>query len=351
MIILCWRTGPVGVKQTFTFGVLAAVAIGHSGFLGSFFALWAGLCFVLLPEAGGTKFVRRLGHGALFSLPIITAIAAYTWWFQMVGASVPLMLQPAKPLLDNPVGFLGLNFGLGLIGLFAILHYRRINRPSLILAALSLAVVGGISVPDWGSDVAVKVGYMAALGLALLSGMLFNQLRGRWLRLTASAVGALGMAAGLCTMALEVWNFSDIANPRFTSYLQPWDKAGYVWLRENTPPSAIVQKGPRADVRSAPFSPIPTFAQRHTYLGDWMHASIFLLSRDQYEQRKQLVEGVFRSHSADEAHRLCAIADIDYLFWGQQEYEDYGSPAAILSHPDLFEPVFNTQRLWIFRAR
>jgi hypothetical protein len=349
--LLAWRRGSGSRQTALALGLAGALAIGQSGFAGSFFLLWAGACLLLTAEAGGASWRERWIRLGLLAAAPLPAMVWYRWGLELIGEGIPLRLEVAAPLLSRPLRFLLLAFGAGVPGIAGLLAWRRVHRPTALLALLALTVVALVTVPGWGSDVAVKVGYLAALSLALLLGMLLALAARRpAARRALLALTALLLTAGAPTLLLEVWNFADVENPRFTSFVEPWDMGAYEWIRSHTPRDAVVQKGLRSDLRDAPFSPIPTFAHRHTFLGDRMHARIFLVSDSAYEARRAVVQRIFSSSDPREIQQLCLRHGIDYIYWGRQEFEDHGWPRALTSDPQRFRRVFDGERAFLFQV-
>nr|HPQ41464.1 hypothetical protein [bacterium] len=339
-------------------GLICALTIGHSGFLGSFLTLWTGLCLVILGPWTAGGLLERIRLGAVMAVWPVAGLFIYKNGFQMLGGGGNLLqLTFVRPVAEHPVMFFILNFGIAVAGFIAVFNWRHLHRPAIILAVLALIWVVFIIVPDWPSDVGVKVGYTLALALALLTGQMLDRLRARHrsLYMTAFILLAAGAAAALPTLAMEVFNSMDVENTRFVSFIDPADMDAYVFMRDTLPPHARIQCGPETTEINAPFSPIPTFAHRHTYCGDWMHAHIFLIPDTAYRIRLDQITRMFTLRDAADVHSLCRGAGITHLYWGATENKLYGPPHHLLLRPDLFASewahVETGRQLHLFRLK
>jgi len=347
----------VSRRQAAGMGLVCALSIGHSGFLGSFLTLWTGLCLVILGPWNRRGIRERLVLATVMALPPLAALFIYKTGFQMLGnTGNPLMLTLVKPVAEHPIRFLLLNFGIAVTGLPGIFFWRRGHRPAIILATLAMIWVACVIVPDWPSDVGVKVGYTLAMALALLTGRWIDRLPDKTgLRIAAPLVLIPGALLALPTLAMEVYNSADIENDRYVSRIDPVDWDAYRFMRRNLSPDARIQTGPNIREANAPFSPIPTFAHRHTYCGDWMHAHIFLIPERLYKIRLDQVRRMYTNRDPAAVHSLCRNAGITHLYWGTSENENHGAPHHLLLRPDLFisewAHIETDRRIHLFRVK
>lgn len=346
----------VSRRQALIMGLICGLTIGHSGFLGSFLTLWTGLALVILGDWNRKTLINRIILGALMSIIPITALLIYKFGFQMLGSGGnPLMVTVVKPIVHHPIKFMVLNFGLALLGLPALLLWNRFHRPAIILAVLAFVWVAFIIVPDWPSDVGVKVGYTLALALTLLAGQLLDRLpRRRYVQIPVIVTIGVTAFLALPTLAMELFNSRDLENTRYVSFIDPVDWEAFTHIRTELNPSDRVQMGPGTKL-NAPFSPIPTFAHRHTYCGDWMHAHIFLIPETAYNTRLDQINRIFTYKVPSAVHTLCRDAGITYLYWGANEFRTYGPVTHLLNSPELFEPVWShveqDRQMYLLRIR
>lgn len=346
-----WSQPDSGTRRvSLGLGILAALSIGHSGFVGSFLVVWLGLTTLLTTAAGGKTVRERVIRACQIGIPPFLAMILYTFDFDMTGGGMPLTLTIVKAFRTDPLQFMTLNFGAGILALISIPYWRRISAPLSLLFTVSVFVLIGVIVPEWPSDVAVKVGYSTALSGALLTGLIPVYLKRKALRIlffvTFSIVGILSLP----TPVFEMLNFYDIHNSNSSSYISTEEWDAYRWIRDQIPQEAIVQRGLKTDIRDAPFSPIPNFAQRRTAVGDRMHARIFLVPDEVYLPRRQDVEYIFRYKDAGAIHEICSRTGIDYIYWGVQERATFNEPEALMSRRDLFESVYATEHVTIFKV-
>jgi len=324
-------------QQALIMGLLCGLTIGQSGFLGSFLTLWTGICLVILGPWTKKGLMNRVILSALMGMTPVIALFLYKTGFQMLGsAGNPLALTIVKPVTQHPLKFLLLNFGIAVIGIPAIFNWKRFHRPAIILGILAFIWITFIFVPDWPSDVGVKVGYTLAISLVLLIGQLLDQVpEKKWLQIGTAAIVFLLAILALPSIVTEVFNSSDIKNERFLSLINPVDMEAYKYMNEFLPYDACIQTGPATE-KNAPFSPIPAFACRHTYCGDWMHSHIFLIPESFYRIRLDQITRMFTSDDPVLVHKLCRGAGITHLYWGANEFQQYGSAIHLLKHKDLF---------------
>lgn len=346
----------VSLRTASCMGLICAMTIGHSGFLGSFLTLWTGLCLVLLGPWTLRGIWERLRLGTVMSIWPLAALILYKNGFQMLGTGGnPLALTLVKPVAEHPFLFFLLNFGIAVPGFIALFNWRRLHRPAIILAVLAVLWVAFIIVPDWPSDVGVKVGYTLALALALLTGQMLDRIPARR-RLWNAAAAFVMITAGLValpSLAMEVYNSADIENTRYVSFIDSADWDAYAFIRNQLPRHARIQAGPVTTSINAPFSPVPTFAHRHTYCGDWMHAHIFLIPDHEYRVRHDQITRMFKLREPAAVYSLCRDAGITHLYWGATENASYGPPHHLLLRPDLFtiewSHVETDRQLHLFR--
>ncbi|MBN1552357.1 hypothetical protein JW979_12865 [bacterium] len=339
------------LSATVVIGLLCALAIGHSGFLGSFLTLWCFVTISMSEEFRKGKWRTAWIRPVLFALIPLVLLLFYKFGLKMLGPEIssgsqliPLDINLVEAVRSAPVAFFVLNFGATLAGLLSFFIWKRFPKAISCLALLSIMLIAFVSVPRFGSDVAVKVGYTAAISLSLMAGFLLDFLKSKSKLLWISSIMLmiLLIVVAIPSLLLEVYNFSELLNPRYLSVVNYLDKNAYDWMHTNTSPDEIIQAGTRTNAINAPFTGIPTFAGRKTYVGDWMHARIFLIPEEEYQHRKAVADGIFRFKNAEKIHSLCTQSGINYVYWGVDEYQLFKHPVHLLEAEDMFQLVYSS---------
>jgi uncharacterized membrane protein len=161
------------------------------------------------------------------------------------------------------------------------------------------------------------------------------------------------LVIGLPTTLVDTWNAQDIANRRpgpgfrWTLWVTPAQQEAFQWVRENTPPDAIVQMEPMVRAREH-WSLIPSFAGRRMAAG----LPISLLPLPEYEQRSALVRTVFATENVDEAVSIAHRLRIDYLYVDADDRAAYPSGVKKFDErPERFERLFSNDAVDIYRVR
>ena len=339
--------------------VIAGVALGCSvafnPLVGGIFALAYGAAIAL-------DAVRRAGFGAAVARHALAALpvaAALGWCVanQMVeGAGGFLQFGLLGASRQHPIATLLLSLGPILaVGVAGLLPARGVPvaplAPSAALAAIALFLLYFVRLsvdPAW---IAFRAGQMLIVALAAMAARFLASgatRRGSWI--TALAAAAC-LAAGAPTTLIDEYNAQDIGNramgPGFpwTIVVTPPQQSAYRWLRENTPPTAIVQMDPRSRDRST-WSNIPSFAERRMAAG----LPISLLKVPEYDERSDLARRMYATADPAEAAQIARSLRVDYVYLDDVERRAYPQGNAFDRSP-RFESVFSDGPVAIYRLR
>ena len=119
-----------------------------------------------------------------------------------------------------------------------------------------------------------------------------------------------------------------------------------MWIRGNTPRTAVVQAEPIVRGRET-WSLIPTFAERRMATGN----ALALLARPTYEERNRLIQGIYSGSDAHLAWQQARALGIDYLYVDDTERTAYPHVSKFDAAPDLFEPVFRNAEAVVYALR
>ncbi|MFI5078080.1 MAG: hypothetical protein ACHQRO_12090 [Vicinamibacteria bacterium] len=303
-------------------GVSLAAALTVSPLLGGVFAVIYGVSLVLaaigLPWRAALRAI--LGQ-AVAAVPAAIAALALIRAGMVEGAGDALYLGFVGYARHHPFGTLALALGPALAcalpALLWVLPFRltREERARLLPAATAL-VVGVLlfyfaSLPHrdpiwvgWRAGQIMLVALPGLVATALAWGL---SLRAWPLAPAAVAVAAL---AGLPTTLIDTFNAQDIENRhmgagfRLSVDITAAEQDALLWLRQVTPPTAIVQVDVAAR-GSDSWTLIPTFAQRRMYAG----LPISLLAEPVY--RAGHVHYVYVGDAERRAQRAVALAKFD----------------------------------------
>ena len=175
-------------------------------------------------------------------------------------------------------------------------------------------------------------------------------------RIGATAAGALGaviLAIGLPTTAIDVFNAQDTSNTamgagfRWTVVISPGEQQALQWIERYTPPDAIVQMAPGPRGRET-WSLIPSFARRRMAAG----LPISLLRTPEYEDRSARADRIFSGGNAEESSRIAHEMRLDYLYAGRVEREAFAPGVAALdARPDLFPVAFRNDDTTVYAVK
>jgi hypothetical protein len=235
-----------------------------------------------------------LGHRSLAVVPYTTM----------------MLLSPLVLLIDY-----GPMFVLGMVGLFVFLKERGDDEGGWFLVVLTFVAVFFmffVRYPDVGTQVFRKSGTALRIALVVFSGLALRELQG-YLKSGIHSyvlVGAVVLAA--TTLITDIWKISTFDKQEGKTYdVNQQDYHAYLWMRQNTSPSDVIQDLPSG------ISNIPAFAQRRSALGDWVHAENYQIGTERVLSRhKDIFRTLFQGDDVYDALRVMRKYNIQYLYIG-----------------------------------
>jgi hypothetical protein len=341
-------------------GLLLGLATTLNPFLGGAFSLIYGLAIAADAIRTRASLTQVLRHTIAAAPPCLAVI----WGMLNAigdGAGDAVTIAWAGHARRAPVLTLLLSLGPVLVpALAGLLPARRLPTPPVIVAVCGL-VVGMwllyfvvLSEASW---VGFRAGQillaLLTIPLARLLGVIGARSTTGLTRMAAPALIAGILAVGAPTVVADTFNASDIANlgqgPGFpwTLTVTPGQQAALAWVKQHTPPTAVVQMDPLARGRGH-WSFIPTFAGRRMAAG----LPISLLPHPDYQRLSQQVRRIFDSQDPAGAHQIARRIGIDYLWVDHTERKAYPRGSDILAaSPGYFTPVFDNGEVQVYRVR
>ena len=274
-----------------------------------------------------------------------TAVVFLAWYvvlgfFGDAGAALTVRVPRALELPSI------LMIDAGALFVLALLRWRR-RRPFdvelVMLAALALVAILFLDLRGYeGVWMAWRAGsvMLVALGLVAIRDL-------RW-------VHAAIVAPAVLTLALDVYNASDVTNRRRSPGGFPWttvvsadEHDALAWIRDETATDAVVQWDVRAR-ELGEWALVPALGERRMAVG----FPIFLLDLQKYRVReRRQVRPIFNSGDVIEAHRLARELGIDYLVIGAQELRVRGERVRpLFEADDRFRVVFEAGRTTVLEV-
>lgn len=179
---------------------------------------------------------------------------------------------------------------------------------------------------------------------------------GAWRRfVVATALAAL--LIGVPTTAIDVYNAQDVSNVsdspigRWTVTVTPDQQEGLAWLRQRTPPAAIVQMEPVVRARST-WSLIPSFAERRMAAGQPISLLGGTSDSSEYAEKSARVKAMYDTANPQQAADIARSLRIDYIWVDGVERAAYPSGVAKFdAAPHLFAPVFKNGEVAIYHVQ
>ncbi|MBK5298440.1 MAG: hypothetical protein JJE40_14910 [Vicinamibacteria bacterium] len=349
------RLGAIAVS-----GLLLGLAATLNPFLGAAFSLIYGLAIFTDAVRIRASIAQVLRH-SVAAVPPVVAVLWGTLNAMGDGAGDALTIGWAGHARHAPIVTLLMSLGPVLVpALAGLVPGRRLPTPPVIVAMCGLVVGLGLLYFVVLSD-ASWVGFRAGqillavltIPLARVLATISDRSHAAMGRGLAAALVAGILALGAPTVVADTRNASDIANlsqgPGF-----PWtltvtrgQQDALAWVKQHTPPTAIVQMDALARGRGH-WSFIPTFAGRRMAAG----LPISLLPRPEYQRMSGQVRTIFDSRDPAIAHQGARRMGIDYLWVDAVERRAYPKGAEILAtSPGYFTPVFDNGEVRIYRVR
>lgn len=300
-----------------------------------------------------TRGWTQLPKHAIAALPVVAAVGWGAASKVMDGAGSALVFGFVGFARNHPVETLLLSTGPILLpAALGLWPFRSRNTRAWSIGAAGVAVgalmlyLVRISEASW---VGFRAGQVILVSLALL---LAPALAGLGRR-TRIVLGAIILAVGLPTTAIDAWNAQDIGNRRpgpgfrWTLWTTADQRDAFEWIRTHTPETAIVQMEPIVRGRDQ-WTLIPSFAGRRMAAG----LPISLLPLPEYQERSDRVRTIFSTSRGDEAADAARRLRIDYLYVDETDVQAY--PAGVRKfddQPALFERVFANTSVRVYRVR
>jgi uncharacterized membrane protein len=184
----------------------------------------------------------------------------------------------------------------------------------------------------------------------------------------AVGVAVLVLAAGLPTTVIDAFNAQDVENRNlsrdaerargtdvafdrnqefhWTVVVTAGQREALTWIREHTPPSAIVQAEPTIRGRET-WSLIPSVAERRMATG----VAIPLLARPVYDEYNARVRQIYATADARAAWADARALGIDYLYVDREERSAYPGVSKFDSAPEYFTPAFRNAEAAVYALR
>jgi len=296
---------------------------------------------------------RRLTFAGLLRQAItIVPVGLGLWWCFAAGMSdgadaVTLGLH--RYAREAPFKALFISLGGVLIpAAAALLPSRHVPfRPAVpalltVIAAIILMHFVTITESSW---VGFRAGNLILVTVGMLVARALVATEHRSSRTLALSFAGVLFLAGLPTTAIDWFNARDLENRRMGPgflWVVPYraeQQAGFAWVRQATPPHAIVQFDPIVRARQN-WSDIPTFTGRRMIAAE----PISLLPQPHYRTLSERVHAIYTSLPPDEAHAEARALGINYLWIDGEDLAAPTGPALerLTARPDLF-PVFFEQ--------
>jgi hypothetical protein len=340
-------------------GVVLGGALAISPFLGGAFSLIYGATVLFRRRGGWRDTARALCVNAAAAAPVLAALAWCKWNLTFEGASAAVAIGYSGPITRAPFVMPALALGPLLCAAAAGLLFGRSRAAASLAPPLSGSAVGFILlyvVTMPGADI-VWIGWRAGqvllLTLTPLAALGFAwMLTTARLRPVALTAAVALFAAGLPTTAIDLYNSQDIWNSRmgagfrWTVVVTRDQRLAFDWIRQTTPPDAIVQMEPNVRGRET-WTNIPTFAARRMAAG----LPISLLRKPLYTERSDRVRQLYATGDAGEASRLATSLGIDFIYLDSIERREFGASLQKFDeHPEYFARVYKGGEVSIYRV-
>jgi len=332
-------------------GIALGCAVAFNPLVGGIFALAYGAAIVVQAWRQPAVIVRH----ALAAIPVLLAIAWCVSNQMVEGAGGFLQFGFLGASRQQPIVTLFLSLGPILVtGAAGLLFAGQLPVapaiPFAILSAIALFLMYFVRLSVDQAWMAFRAGQMMIVGLAALTAR-FVAAKSGARGAIASAIVLLALVCGAPTTIIDEYNAQDTSNlamgPGFpwTIVVTPQQQQAYAWIRQNTPPNAVVQMDARARER-ATWSNIPSFAERRMAGG----LPISLLNVPEYAERSDRIKAMYATRNADEAANIAHSLRIDYVYVDEVERGAYKDGICFDASP-AFEKVFEASPVAVYRIR
>ena len=341
-------------------GMALAGAIMMNPFVGGVFALIYGLAAVVHLVMAGRRdraAGRRLVYSAAAAVPAMAAVGWCVGNRMVEGAGGALEFGFTGLSRNAPVITLLLSLGPALLPALAGLLVRRGAPfwrfvPATLLAAFALFLMYFVRLSVDVYWVGFRAGHLMLLSLPALTARFFT-----WALISARplaiAVLVAIVAAGAPTFIIDAYNAQDITNELpatggfpWTRRVSPQEQAAFRWMREQTPPGAVVQQDAMSRDSSS-WWVVPTFGQRRMAAG----LPPFLLNVPEYGEKSVVVRTMYATTDAKEAWTIARGLHINYIYIDAVERSFYPDGMKKFGDPRYFERVFGNDAATIYRVR
>lgn len=342
-------------------GIALAGAIMMNPFVGGVFALTYGAAAVVhvltaLSHARAMQ-VRRLAYSAAAAVPAMAAVGWCVGNRMVEGAGGALEVGFTGLSRNAPVVTLLLSLGPALLPALAGLLARgggpfRRFVPATFLAAFALFLMYFVRLSVDVYWVGFRAGHLLLLSLPALTARFFTWALASARPLAVAVIVSI-LAAGLPTFIIDAYNAQDTTNELMSAGGFPWtrrvspqEQAAFRWMREQTPPDAVVQQDAMSRDSSS-WWVVPTFGERRMAAG----LPPFLLNVPEYHEKSVLVQTMYSTTDAREAWTIAHTLHIDYVYMDGVERSVYPEGVGKFEDPRYFERVFGNEAATIFRVR
>jgi hypothetical protein len=240
--------------------------------------------------------------------------------------------------------------------------------PAITGATLAIAIMHLVTLTVDQSWVGFRAGNLFLVTAPALVAYGFVRLRTAGFERLAWSLAAIVVATGLPTTVIDAYNTQDVTNRhlwrdaerarganvpfdpateyRWTLIITPEEWEALAWIRSNTPADAVVQAEPVVRGRET-WSLIPTFAERRMATG----TALPLLARPIYDERNQIVKGIYAGSDPRLAWQQARALGIEYLYVDDTERTVYPQVSKFDSAPALFAPVFRNREAAVYALR
>ena len=333
-------------------------ALAISPFLGGAFSLIYGATVLLRGHGDWRATVRALLVNTASVVPVLAALAWSKWNLTFEGAGSAVAIGYSGPIAKAPFVMPALSLGPLLCAAAAGLAFGRSRAASTLAPALAGSGIGFILlffVTMPGGDI-VWIGWRAGqillLTLTPLAALGFAWAAAARFKALAWAAAVALFAVGLPTTVIDAYNSQDIWNRRmgagfrWTVLVTPDQRRAFDWIRQSTPPDAIVQMDPNVRGRET-WTNIPTFAARRMAAG----LPISLLRKALYTERSDSVRRMYATDDPAESSLLARSLGIGYIYVDSNERREFGdSLGKFDEHPEYFERVYQGGEASVYRV-
>jgi hypothetical protein len=333
-----------------------ALSVTFNPFIGA--ALGAVYGLVLLTETMRLGTWRMLWRQTVVPVAAVIALGWCVANRMLEGAGGALLVGWGGLARHAPVATLLVSLGPLLAIAAAGVLPKRVGPTrgltlAVALSALSLVLMYFVRLDADAAWVGFRAGQLLQIGLAILAARAFAARGSTVRRTTTATLAILALAAGLPTLAIDLYNAQDVSNrgmgPGFhwTVVVTPEQQEAFAWIQRATKPDAVVQMDPAAHGRET-WSLIPSFAARRMAAGEPI---ALLPARDQARLTAR-VSAMYGSLDAESAAEEARALGIDYLYVDDRERSVHAAAALQkFTASASFLPVFRNSQVVVYAVR